>query len=179
MCIRDSVWEDHYYPEIINPTTGEVVADGEEGELVFTTLTKDGMPMICYRTRDLTRLLPGTARSMRRMEKITGRSDDMMILRGVNVFPTQIEEQVMATDGLAPYFQIELHKAGPMDAMRVMVEADPHSADDASRATAEAALVKRVKDLVGVSCEVSVKEPGGVPRSQGKAVRVVDNRPKA
>lgn len=173
------VWEDHYYPEIINPTTGEVVADGEEGELVFTTLTKDGMPMIRYRTRDLTRLLPGTARSMRRMEKITGRSDDMMILRGVNVFPTQIEEQVMATDGLAPYFQIELHKAGPMDAMRVMVEADPHSADDASRATAEAALVKRVKDLVGVSCEVSVKEPGGVPRSQGKAVRVVDNRPKA
>ena len=172
------VWEDHYYPEIINPTTGEVVPDGEEGELVFTTLTKDGMPMIRYRTRDLTRLLPGTARSMRRMEKITGRSDDMIILRGVNVFPTQIEEQVIATDGLAPYFQIELHKAGPMDAMRVMVEADPNSADDASRATAEAALVKRVKDLVGVSCEVSVKEPGGVPRSQGKAVRVVDNRPK-
>ena len=172
------VWEDHYYPEIINPTTGEVVPDGEEGELVFTTLTKDGMPMIRYRTRDLTRLLPGIARSMRRMEKITGRSDDMIILRGVNVFPTQIEEQVIATDGLAPYFQIELHKAGPMDAMRVMVEADPNSADDASRATAEAALVKRVKDLVGVSCEVSVKEPGGVPRSQGKAVRVVDNRPK-
>ena len=172
------VWEDHYYPEIINPTTGEVVPDGEEGELVFTTLTKDGMPMIRYRTRDLTRLLPGTARSMRRMEKITGRSDDMIILRGVNVFPTQIEEQVIATDGLAPYFQIELHKAGPMDAMRVMVEADPNSADDASRATAEAALVKLVKDLVGVSCEVSVSEPGGVPRSQGKAVRVVDNRPK-
>ena len=172
------VWEDHYYPEIINPTTGEVVPDGEEGELVFTTLTKDGMPMIRYRTRDLTRLLPGTARSMRRMEKITGRSDDMIILRGVNVFPTQIEEQVIATDGLAPYFQIELHKAGPMDAMRVMVESDPNSADDASRSAAEAALVKRVKDLVGVSCEVSVKEPGGVPRSQGKAVRVVDNRPK-
>ena len=172
------VWEDHYYPEIINPTTGEVVPDGEEGELVFTTLTKDGMPMIRYRTRDLTRLLPGTARSMRRMEKITGRSDDMIILRGVNVFPTQIEEQVIATDGLAPYFQIELHKAGPMDAMRVMVESDPNSADDASRSAAEAALVKRVKDLVGVSCEVSVSEPGGVPRSQGKAVRVVDNRPK-
>lgn len=172
------VWEDHYYPEIINPTTGEVVPDGEEGELVFTTLTKDGMPMIRYRTRDLTRLMPGTARSMRRMEKITGRSDDMIILRGVNVFPTQIEEQVMATEGLAPYFQIELHKAGPMDAMRVMVEADPNSADIASRAAAEVALIKRVKNLVGVSCKVSVKEPGGVPRSQGKAVRVIDNRPK-
>jgi len=172
------VWEDHYYPEIINPTTGEVVTDSEEGELVFTTLTKDGMPMIRYRTRDLTRLLPGTARSMRRMEKITGRSDDMIILRGVNVFPTQIEEQVMATDGLAPYFQIELHKSGPMDAMRVMVEAEPNSADPSNRAAAEQALVKRVKDLVGVSCEVIVNEPGGVPRSQGKAVRVVDNRPK-
>jgi len=172
------VWEDHYYPEIINPTTGEAVPDGEEGELVFTTLTKDGMPMIRYRTRDLTRLLPGTARSMRRMEKITGRSDDMIILRGVNVFPTQIEEQVMATDGLAPYFQIELHKSGPMDAMRVMVEAEPNNADLSNRAAAEQALVKRVKDLVGVSCEVIVNEPGGVPRSQGKAVRVVDNRPK-
>ena len=172
------VWEDHYYPEIINPTTGEVVTDGEEGELVFTTLTKDGMPMIRYRTRDLTRLLPGTARSMRRMEKITGRSDDMIILRGVNVFPTQIEEQVMATDGLAPYFQIELHKSGPMDAMRVMVEAEPDSADEANRAAAEQELIKRVKDLVGVTCDVVVKEPGRVPRSQGKAVRVVDNRPK-
>jgi len=158
--------------------TGEVVPDGEEGELVFTTLTKDGMPMIRYRTRDLTRLLPGTARSMRRMEKITGRSDDMIILRGVNVFPTQIEEQVMATDGLAPYFQIELVKSGPMDAMCVMVEAEPNSADESSRSVAEEALVKRVKDLVGVSCDVVVKEPGGVPRSQGKAVRVVDKRPK-
>ncbi|WP_299083260.1 phenylacetate--CoA ligase PaaK [uncultured Ruegeria sp.] len=172
------IWEDHYYPEIIDPDTGEVLEDGQEGELVFTTLTKEGMPMIRYRTRDLTRLLPGTARSLRRMEKITGRSDDMIILRGVNVFPTQIEEQVMATGGLAPYFQIELHKAGRMDAMRVMVEANPDVADDTNRSHAQRALAKRIKDMVGVSCEVLVKEPGGVARSQGKAVRVVDNRSK-
>ena len=178
MCIRDSVWEDHYYPEVINPETGEVLPDGEEGELVFTTLTKEGMPMIRYRTRDLTRLLTGTARSMRRMEKITGRSDDMIILRGVNVFPTQIEEQVMATAGLSPYFQIELGKSGPMDTMTVMVESELGSTSEDARAVAQGALVDRVKQIVGVSCEVSVKEPGGVPRSQGKAVRVIDNRPK-
>ena len=116
------IWEDHFLPEIIDPATGEVLPDGETGELVFTTLTKEGLPMIRYRTRDLTCLLPGTARSMRRMAKITGRSDDMMILRGVNVFPSQIEEQVMATGGLAPYYQIELYKSGRMDAMRVFVE---------------------------------------------------------
>lgn len=172
------VWEDHYYPEIINPGTGEVVEDGEEGELVFTTLTKEGMPMIRYRTRDLTRLLPGTARSMRRMEKITGRSDDMIILRGVNVFPTQIEEQVMATGGLAPYFQIELYKSGHMDAMRVLVEADPVASDELSRTAAARMLTKRIKDMVGVSTEVIVGEPGSVARSQGKAVRVVDLRQK-
>ncbi len=172
------VWEDHYYPEIINPATGEVVEDGEEGELVFTTLTKEGMPMIRYRTRDLTRLLPGTARSMRRMEKITGRSDDMIILRGVNVFPTQIEEQVMATGGLAPYFQIELHKAGRMDAMRVFVEAAPDAADELSKTAAARMLTKHIKDMVGVSTEIIVGEPGSVVRSQGKAVRVVDNRNK-
>jgi len=172
------VWEDHYYPEIINPETGEVVADGEEGELVFTTLTKEGMPMIRYRTRDLTRLLPGTARSMRRMEKITGRSDDMIILRGVNVFPTQIEEQVMATGGLAPYFQIELYTSGRMDAMRVLVEASLDATDELSRTAAARMLTKRVKDMVGVSTEVVVGDPGSVARSQGKAVRVVDNRGK-
>ncbi len=170
------IWEDHYYPEIIDPETGDVLPDGEEGELVFTTLTKEGMPMIRYRTRDLTRLLPGTARSLRRMEKITGRSDDMIILRGVNVFPTQIEEQVMATGGLAPYFQIELHKAGRMDAMHVMVEAEPAAADEDSRANARKTLTKRIKDMVGVSADVHVYEPGGVPRSQGKAVRVLDKR---
>lgn len=172
------IWEDHFYPEVINLDTGEVVEDGEQGELVFTTLTKEGLPMIRYRTRDLTRLLPGTARSMRRMEKITGRSDDMMILRGVNVFPTQIEEQVMATGGLAPYFQIELYRAGRMDAMRVFVETTPAASNEASKAAAERMLVKRIKDVVGVSCEAVVGDPGSVARSQGKAVRVVDNRPK-
>lgn len=172
------VWEDHYYPEIINPETGAVVEDGQEGELVFTTLTKEGMPMIRYRTRDLTRLLPGSARSMRRMEKITGRSDDMIILRGVNVFPTQIEEQVMATGGLAPYFQIELYTSGRMDAMRVLVEASPEATDELSKTAAARMLTKHVKDMVGVTTEVVVGDPGSVARSQGKAVRVVDNRNK-
>ncbi|PCJ76135.1 MAG: phenylacetate--CoA ligase [Rhodobacteraceae bacterium] len=172
------IWEDHFYPEIINPETGELVEDGEMGELVFTTLTKEGLPMIRYRTRDLTRLLPGTARSMRRMEKITGRSDDMMILRGVNVFPTQIEEQVLATGGLVPHFQIELYRAGHMDAMRVNVEATPDAADGLSKAAAARMLSKRIKDNAGVSTEIIVADPGGVPRSEGKAVRVIDNRPK-
>ncbi|ABV95554.1 paaK phenylacetate-CoA ligase PaaK (plasmid) [Dinoroseobacter shibae DFL 12 = DSM 16493] len=172
------VWEDHYYPEIIDPQTGEVLKDGAEGELVFTTLTKEGMPMIRYRTRDLTRLLPGTARSMRRIEKITGRSDDMMILRGVNVFPTQIEEQVMATGGLGPYFQIELYTSGRLDAMRVFVEATPAAADELSRTAAARVLTKHVRDMVGVSIEVVVGDPGSVARSQGKAVRVIDNRKK-
>ncbi|SHH85966.1 phenylacetate--CoA ligase PaaK [Marivita hallyeonensis] len=170
------IWEDHFYPEIIDPETGEVLPDGERGELVFTTLTKEGMPVIRYRTRDLTRLLPGTARTMRRMEKITGRSDDMMILRGVNVFPTQIEEEVMATGGLAPYFQIELYNAGRMDAMRVLVEAEPTAASDLSRQAAATMLTERIKDHVGVSVEVQVGDPGSVARSQGKAVRVVDKR---
>jgi phenylacetate-CoA ligase len=170
------IWEDHFLPEIIDPETGEVLPDGEMGELVFTTLTKEGLPMIRYRTRDLTRLLPGTARSMRRMEKITGRSDDMIILRGVNVFPTQIEEQVLATGGLASHFQIELYKAGRMDAMRVHVEATLDAADELSRTAATRMLVKRIKDVVGISTEVIVGDPGAVERSQGKARRVVDNR---
>ncbi|WP_039017876.1 phenylacetate--CoA ligase PaaK [Halocynthiibacter namhaensis] len=173
------IWEDHFYPEIINPETGEVCEDGEMGELVFTTLTKEGLPMIRYRTRDLTRLLPGSARSMRRMEKITGRSDDMIILRGVNVFPTQIEEQLMATGGLAPHFQIELYKSGRMDAMRVFVEAESDATDNLSRTAAARMLTKRVKDIVGVSCEVVVGDPGAVARSEGKAQRVVDNRNKS
>ncbi len=172
------IWEDHFYPEIIDPETGELVEDGEMGELVFTTLTKEGLPMIRYRTRDLTRLLPGTARSMRRMEKITGRSDDMMILRGVNVFPTQIEEQVLATGGLSPHFQIELYRAGHMDAMRINVEATPDAADGLSKAAAARMLSKRIKDNAGVSTEIIVADPGSIPRSQGKAVRVIDNRPK-
>lgn len=172
------IWEDHFYPEIIDPESGEVLPDGEEGELVFTTLTKEGLPMIRYRTRDLTRLLPGTARSMRRMAKITGRSDDMIILRGVNVFPTQIEEQVLATGGLANHFQIELYRSGRMDAMRVMVEALPEAAGEAAREAAARMLYKRIKDVIGVSTEVDVRAPGAVERSQGKARRVVDNRPR-
>ena len=170
------IWEDHFYPEIIDPVTGEVLPDGQEGELVFTTLTKEGMPIIRYRTRDLTRLLPGTARSMRRISKITGRSDDMIILRGVNVFPTQIEEQVMATGGLGPYFQIELNKSGHMDAMRVHVEMLPDANSEASKDAAARMLTKRIKDMVGVSTEVHVGDAGTVARSQGKAVRVVDKR---
>jgi phenylacetate-CoA ligase len=172
------IWEDHFLPEIIDPQTGDVLPDGELGELVFTTLTKEGLPMIRYRTRDLTRLLPGTARSMRRMEKITGRSDDMMILRGVNVFPTQIEEQVLATGGLAAHFQIELYKSGRMDGMRVFVEAMPDSTDEASKNAAARMLTKRIKDVVGVSTEIVVGNPGDVARSEGKAKRVVDNRDK-
>ncbi|WP_166417672.1 phenylacetate--CoA ligase PaaK [Cochlodiniinecator piscidefendens] len=172
------IWEDHFYPEIIDPTTGEPVEDGQMGELVFTTLTKEGLPMVRYRTRDLTRLLPGTARSMRRMEKITGRSDDMIILRGVNVFPTQIEEALLATGGLAPHFQIELYRAGRMDAMRVHVESTPDAANEAGKAAAERMLSKRIKDTVGISTEIVVADPGTVARSEGKAQRVLDNRPK-
>ncbi|WP_457649322.1 phenylacetate--CoA ligase PaaK [Profundibacter sp.] len=169
------IWEDHFYPEIINPDTGEVVEDGELGELVFTSLTKEGFPIIRYRTRDLTRLLPGTARSMRRMEKITGRTDDMIILRGVNIFPTQIEEQLMTVTALSPHFQIELVREGRMDQMIVHVET-AEGASDPDAACAE--LQKKIKRNVGVSTRVTLAEIGGVARSQGKAVRTIDNRPK-
>jgi len=172
------IWEDHFYPEIVDPETGAPVAEGERGELVFTSLTKDAMPIIRYRTRDLTRLMPGTARSMRRMEKITGRSDDMIILRGVNLFPTQIEEQLMEVAELAPHFQIELMREGRMDAMRVHVEALPGLSDHEMRVHAGATLKERIKERVGVSVAVEVHDPEGVARSQGKAVRIVDNRPK-
>ena len=170
------VWEDHFYPEIINPETGEPVEDGERGELVFTTLSKEALPMIRYRTKDLTRLLPGTARSMRRMEKITGRVDDMIILRGVNVFPTQVEEQLLAVSGLAPHFQIELYRDGRMDQMKVHVEALPDAADADSRQAAADSLSTRIKDIVGVTTKIEVADPGGVARSEGKAKRVIDNR---
>jgi phenylacetate-CoA ligase len=170
------IWEDHFYPEVINPETGEVLPDGEMGELVFTSLTKEALPIIRYRTRDLTRLLPGTARSMRRMEKITGRSDDMIILRGVNVFPTQIEEQILRCAGLAPHFQIELTRPDRMDEMTVHVEAAPQAAGAEARTASEAELANHIKSVVGISATVSVTEPGGVERSQGKAKRVVDNR---
>ncbi len=172
------IWEDHFYPEIINPETGEVVADGEVGELVFTTLTKEGLPMIRYRTRDLTRLLPGTARSMRRMEKITGRSDDMIILRGVNVFPTQVEEQILKCGGLSPHFQIELSKKDRLDVMTIHVEAIPDCASDHDRKASAAELSHHIKSVIGVSAKIDVSEPGQIERSAGKAKRVVDNRPK-
>ncbi|MAY87766.1 MAG: phenylacetate--CoA ligase [Pseudooceanicola sp.] len=172
------IWEDHFYPEVIDPETGEVLPDGELGELVFTSLTKEAFPIIRYRTRDLTRLLPGTARSMRRMEKVTGRSDDMIILRGVNVFPTQIEEQLMTVAGLAPHFQIELGREGRMDTLTVLAEASVAAAEAAARTVAASELSAKVKDAIGVSIRVTVADPGGVARSQGKAVRIVDNRPK-
>ena len=172
------IWEDHFYPEIINPETGQPVPDGEMGELVFTTLTKQGLPIIRYRTRDLTRLLPGTARSMRRMDKITGRSDDMIILRGVNVFPTQIEEQILKCRGLAPHFQIVLTREGRMDTMTVITEALPNAATDAARAASAKELAHHIKSVVGVSCKIDTRPLGGAPRSEGKARRVVDNRLK-
>lgn len=167
------IWEDHFFPEIINPESGEPVADGEMGELVFTTLTKEAFPMVRYRTRDLTRILPGTARSMRRMEKVTGRSDDMIILRGVNVFPTQIEELVLENKLLAPYFQIEIYKDGPMDKMKVLVEATPLKK---SEEDPRVALQSRIKDTIGINVIVDVGTPGSVERSQGKARRVIDLR---
>jgi phenylacetate-CoA ligase len=173
------IWEDHFYPEIINPQTGEPVTDGEMGELVFTSLSKEAFPIVRYRTRDLTRLLPGTARSMRRMEKITGRSDDMMILRGVNVFPTQIEEQILKVRSLAPHFQIELWRDGRLDCMTVHVEAAPGQASGEKRKAAASALQERIKEFIGVTVIVDVTEPEKVARSQGKAQRIVDNRPKA
>jgi len=171
------VWEDHFYPEIVDPETGAPVADGALGELVFTSLTKEAFPIIRYRTRDLTRLLPGTARNMRRMEKITGRSDDMIILRGVNVFPTQIEEALMTVPTLAPHFQIELTRKGRMDHMIVHVEACAAAAAPEARAASARDLAARIKSTVGISAEVRADAPGGVVRSEGKAVRVIDNRP--
>ncbi|CAN0048693.1 unnamed protein product, partial [Chrysoparadoxa australica] len=158
------IWEDHFYPEIIDPETGEVLPDGELGELVFTSLTKEAFPVIRYRTRDLTRLLPGTARTMRRMEKVTGRSDDMIILRGVNVFPTQIEEQLMQVRELAPHFQLELNRVGHKDEMRVKVETLPDTVELGDQAGRD--LAARVKQVVGVSVKVDVTSPGGVERSQ-------------
>jgi phenylacetate-CoA ligase len=172
------VWEDHFYPEIVDPATGKVLADGEKGELVFTTLTKEAMPVIRYRTRDVTRLLPGTARTMRRMEKVTGRSDDMMIVRGVNVFPTQIEEQILKVEALAPHYQIVLTREQRLDEMEVLVEAAPEAGAAEQREAAAAELAHHIKSLLGVSAKVTVRDPGGVERSQGKARRVIDKRPR-
>ena len=171
------VWEDYFYPEIINVETGNVLEDGEKGELVFSSLCKEALPIIRYRTKDLTKLMKGTARSMRRMEKITGRSDDMMIIRGVNIFPTQIEEQLLKIDSLSPHFQIKLIKDGRMDKMIVYTE--HYHSEDVEQSYAEnlsANLKKRVKDIMGLSIEVNVGKKGSVPRSEGKAVRVIDER---
>jgi phenylacetate-CoA ligase len=172
------IWEDHFYPEIIDPVTGRVLPDGEAGELVLTTLTKEAMPVIRYRTRDLTRLLPGTARTMRRMEKIAGRSDDMLIVRGVNLFPTQVEEQILKVEGLAPHYQIVLTRESRLDELEVLVEAAPASTGDEARKASAAELGRRVKGLLGITARISVADPGSIERSQGKARRVIDKRPK-
>ena len=169
-----TVWEDHFFPEIVDPGTGRVLPDGENGELVFTNLTKEATPMIRYRTRDLTRLLPGTSRTMRRIQKITGRSDDMLIIRGVNVFPTAIEEQVLNVSGLSPHFLIELEKKGPLDSVTVSVEPSPNSNRSADKLGTE--LRQRIKAMVGISAAIEVKGRGKLPRSAGKARRVIDRR---
>ena len=174
-----TIWEDHFYPEIIDPDTGELLPDGQEGELVFTSLTKEALPIIRYRTRDLTRLLPGTARTMRRMQKITGRSDDMMIIRGVNVFPTQIEELLLKRPELSPHYQCVLTREGPMDNLKVAVECAPGVDPEGIQARAAAKLLQHeIKVYVGSSVEVELKGEGGIERSVGKARRVVDLRPK-
>src|SRR6185503_20056229 len=169
------VWEDHFYPEIIDPATGEVLPDGEVGELVFTSLTKEAMPVVRYRTRDLTRLLPGTARPMRRIEKITGRSDDMIILRGVNLFPTQIEELILRVPSLSPHFQCELARPGRMDKMTVRVERRP-GIDPLVGGEGGVALGTLVKTNIGVTVSVDVVDPGGIERSVGKMRRIIDHR---
>lgn len=174
-----TIWEDHFYPEIIDPDTGEPVPDGEQGELVFTSLTKEALPIIRYRTRDLTRLLPGTARTMRRMEKITGRSDDMMIIRGVNVFPTQIEELILKRPELAPHYQCVLTREGPMDNLKVAIETAPGISPESIEARAAAKLLQHeIKVYVGSSVEIDLRGEGGIERSVGKARRVVDLRKK-
>ena len=169
------IWEDHFYPEVVDPLTDEVLPDGEKGELVFTSLTKQATPVVRYRTRDLTRLLPGTARPMRRMEKVTGRSDDMIILRGVNLFPTQVEELILRTPELSPHFQCVLRRDGRLDSMTVRVERRPvAAAADAERAGV--ALAGLVKASIGVTVDVEVVEPDGIERSVGKMRRIVDER---
>ncbi len=171
-----TIWEDLFYPEIINPETGEVMPDGEEGELVFTSLCKEAFPIIRYRTRDLTRLLPGSLSKMRRIARIFGRSDDMMIIRGVNVFPTQIEEIICRDARLTPHYFCEIRRPKVMDELTVVAEAKGDFSDDDSRAHLAAELKKLIKNLCGVTTKVDVREPGGIPRSAGKAKRVFDYR---
>jgi len=172
------IWEDHFYPEVVDPITLEPVAEGEQGELVFTSLTKQALPIIRYRTRDLTRLLPGTAApSYRRMEKVTGRTDDMMIIRGVNVFPTQIEEHVLREPGLAPYFQCVLTQPGKLVELTVLAETTDYMSPEA-RAEIGKRLQHRIKATIGITAKVDVRDPGAIERSVGKARRIVDQRPK-
>jgi phenylacetate-CoA ligase len=170
-----TVWEDHFYPEIVDPDTGAPLPDGERGELVFTSLTKEATPVIRYRTRDLTRLLPGTARAMRRIEKLSGRSDDMLIVRGVNVFPSQVEEQILRTPGLSPHYILEVTRPDRMDELKIIVE----MREGADAAAAAKELKLHVKTMIGVSAAVEIAAPGAVKRSVGKAKRVRDLRPKA
>jgi phenylacetate-CoA ligase len=173
------IWEDHFFPEIIDPASGEVLPEGASGELVFTTLTKEALPLIRYRTRDLTALLPPTARSMRRMARISGRSDDMLIIRGVNLFPTQIEELLLRLPGLAPHFQLEITRTGHLDELGICVECSPAVATDAAlRGRLGQELETSIKATIGVSTSVVVRDPGALERSAGKAKRVIDKRPR-
>lgn len=169
-----TIWEDHFYPEIIDPATGEVLADGEQGELVFTTITKEGLPMIRYRTRDLTRLLAGESCAMRRMDKIVGRSDDMLIIRGVNVFPTQIEELILKTDGLIPSYELHVSKKGYMDDLHVRTEMKDYNETEAKQLIK--VLQKHIKTMIGISVSVEILPENTIPRSEGKAKRVYDLR---
>ena len=179
-CFREKdglyVWEDHFYPEIINPETGEVLSDGEKGELVFTSLTKEAFPIIRYRTRDLTRLIAGSNRTMRKMEKITGRTDDMMIIRGINVFPTQIEEILLKDGRLSPNFQIELTREARLDEMTVLVEARSAELTDDIRKDISKKLKHQIKNRIGITTKINMLPRGGVERSAGKARRIVDKR---
>jgi phenylacetate-CoA ligase len=172
------IWEDHFYPEIIDPDTGQALPDGVQGELVFTSLTKEALPIVRYRTRDLTRLLPPTARSFRRMGKITGRSDDMLIIRGVNVFPSQIEEQILKVAKLSPHYLLEVSRPGHMDELDVLVEVKPEVASEADKEGAVRELQHHIKSLIGISTKIRIQPPGSLERSQGKAKRVVDLRPR-
>ena len=176
-CTKDgpTIWEDHFIAEIVDPLTGHVMADGEQGELVFTSLTKEAMPVIRYRTRDLTRLLPGTSTVMRRMAKISGRSDDMLIIRGVNVFPSQIEEQIMRCPGLAPHYEIEITRTNRLDEMLIVVEARPELGDNARQGEA-VLLAAKLKDNIGISADIRIASSGSLARSAGKASRVKDRR---
>jgi phenylacetate-CoA ligase len=176
-CTKDgpTIWEDHFIAEIVDPVTGQVAEDGEQGELVFTSLTKEAMPVIRYRTRDLTRLLPGTSTVMRRMAKISGRSDDMLIIRGVNVFPSQIEEQILRCPGLAPHYEIEITRTSRLDEMLIVVEARPELGDNARQGEA-VLLAAKLKDNIGISADIRIASSGSLARSAGKASRVKDRR---